>query len=118
VGQSLDAAYQVLRERGEPLTAQAITKIALDSGYLRTKGKTPWQTMKSKLSTNILTKGDTSLFMRSGKAMFALREWKGDVAEHVADRFQSSLRRGYSCFPRRNPPALCSHYRPLLGRLR
>jgi predicted NUDIX family phosphoesterase len=91
VGQFLDVAYRVLRERREPLTAKAITEIARTSGYLTTKGKTPGQTMKSKLSTDILKKGDTSLFMRSGKAMFALREWKGNISEHVADRFQKAL---------------------------
>jgi hypothetical protein len=48
--------------------------------------------MKSKLSTNILTKKERSLFMRTTKGQFALREWANeDQPEYVADRYQKAL---------------------------
>jgi predicted NUDIX family phosphoesterase len=46
--------------------------------------------MKAKLSVDILRKGMRSLFKRSEKGRFALREWS-DVQEHVADRYQKAL---------------------------
>lgn len=87
----LDAAYRVLRDRNEPLSAREIVHIALSNRYLQTDGKTPWQTMKSKLSTDILQHRERSRFMRSGEGLFALREWQGVLSEHVADRFQKAL---------------------------
>jgi predicted NUDIX family phosphoesterase len=47
--------------------------------------------MKSKLSTDILRFGGGSLFMRTGKGQFALREWKDRLNEHVADRYKKAL---------------------------
>ena len=87
----LKAAYDVLKNRQEPLTAREIASIATREHRLRTSGRTPWQTMKSKLSTDILRLGDRSLFMRTGKGQFALREWSKRLAEHVADRYQKAL---------------------------
>lgn len=91
MGVFLRAAYTVLLEHGAPLTAQEIVEIALRRGFLSTKGATPAQTMKSKLSTNILRHGSESLFMRSGKGRFALRGWNVQVSEFTADRFQKAL---------------------------
>jgi predicted NUDIX family phosphoesterase len=87
----LKAAYEVLQAAQKPLTAIEITKRAQDGGLLDSSGKTPWQTMKSKLSTNILTEGDRSAFMRAAKGTFALRGWKSAYPEHVADRYQKAL---------------------------
>lgn len=91
MGRFLTAAHQVLRERGEPLSAEEITSEALKKGHLSSDGKTPSQTMKAKLATEILRRGERSLFMRSGAGRFALREWEGRIPEHVADRFQAAL---------------------------
>src|SRR5207249_12066340 len=88
MGDFLTAAYQVLKMKGSPLTATEITSAAVESNLLDSHGLTPWQTMKSKLSTDILNRGDKSKFMRSDAGRFALREWKGTIAEHVADRYQ------------------------------
>ena len=87
----LKAAYEVLKARAEPLTAREITAIAREQQLLQTNGLTPWQTMKSKLSTNILRLGDRSQFMRAAQGQFALREWSGRLPEHVADRYQKAL---------------------------
>lgn len=87
----LKAAYEVLKDLGKPLTAREIASIALRDNRLQSGGRTPWQTMKSKLSTDILSSGQTSLFMRTEKGKFALREWKARFGEHVADRYQKAL---------------------------
>lgn len=90
MGVFLRSAYNVLKEEGRPLTAQQITTAAIEKGFLSTSGHTPSQTMKAKLSVDILRNGSRSLFKRSDKALFALREW-ADVNEHVADRYQKAL---------------------------
>ena len=87
----LGAAEAILLEFGEPMSARDITTRAIERGLLVTRGKTPWQTMKSKLSTDILTKGERSKFMRSESGTFALREWKTNLEEFVAPRYKKAL---------------------------
>ena len=91
MGVFLKAAYEVLHITKKPLTAPEIVEGARARGLLKTSGRTPEQTMKSKLATNILTNGDRSPFMRAAKGRFALREWKGEYPEHIADRYQKAL---------------------------
>ena len=91
MGKFTKAAYAVLSTAGRPLSAREIVEIAIRDGQLESSGKTPWQTMKSKLSTEILSRGSESAFMRAEKGRFALREWKGPLKEHVAERFQKAL---------------------------
>src|SRR5688500_18748079 len=91
MGAFLDAAFKVLNSAGEPLTAAEISSRAIEKGLLATRGHTPSQTMKSKLSTDILVKGDRSRFMRSAQGRFALRAWRDQMTEHVADRYQKAL---------------------------
>ncbi|MBK6708880.1 MAG: restriction endonuclease [Chloroflexi bacterium] len=66
----LDAAYQVLKEAGEPLHYTAIAQQALDAGLITPKGATPHATMGSRLYVD--TKKEDSLFQRTGKGFFAL----------------------------------------------
>jgi len=91
MGQFTKAAYEVLKREKRPLTAREIAEIAVKDGLLRTSGRTPWQTMKSKLSTNILSRGSESLFMRVEEGRFSLRAWKGFYSEHIASRFKKAL---------------------------
>lgn len=91
MGVFLDAAYKVLSAAGRPLTAREITLIAREQGLIVSTGKTPWQTMKARLATDILRHRDRSLFMRSDPGNFALREWRIRISEHLADRFQKAL---------------------------
>jgi predicted NUDIX family phosphoesterase len=91
MGMFLDVAYKVLKAEQRPLTAKEITDIGQSRGLLPSSGKTPFQTMKSKLSTDILERRDNSQFMRTEKGRFALREWKNELGEHVADRYQKAL---------------------------
>lgn len=90
MGHFLEVALKVLTEFKRPLSPREITDIGMERNWLKTHGKTPWQTMKSKLSTNILGKKENSVFMRAEKNKFALRVWE-QVPEYVADRFKKAL---------------------------
>ncbi len=81
----LDIAEIYLRRVGKPMSAREIVALATTDGMLRTKGLTPWQTMKSKLSTDILTRGEKSRFKRVFEGVFALRD--DSAAEYQAPRF-------------------------------
>jgi predicted NUDIX family phosphoesterase len=91
MGDFLDAAQRVLQHEGRPLAPKEITDIAITQGWLETKGETPHQTMKARLSDDILRYHDRSVFMRTGKGMFALRIWKADHGEYIADRYVKAL---------------------------
>lgn len=91
MGVFLKAAYEVLQITKQPLSPPEIVEAAMARGLLKTSGKTPEQTMKSKLAMNILKNGERSPFMRAAKGRFALREWKGTYPEHIADRYQKAL---------------------------
>ena len=68
----LEAAYQILREAGEPLHYREITQRALAKGLLQPSGLTPDATMGSRLYTD--TKQDESRFVRAGRGLFGLAE--------------------------------------------
>lgn len=90
MGIFLEAAYIVLTEEGKPLSADEIVTLAVRRGVLTSSGKTPVQTMKSKLSTDILKKRRKSVFKRASAGEFALREW-ASVKEYFAPRFTKAL---------------------------
>ena len=87
----LDAAEHVLRRAGSPLTPKDIVARATASGLLDSSGATPAQTLKAKLSTDILRRRDRSRFMRTEKNEFGLRVWKSDYTEYVARRYKKAL---------------------------
>jgi len=70
---------------------EEIIDLALRHGLIVSDGSTPAQTLKAKLSTDILRHRRSSRFMRTGKNQFGLREWEGRHQEYVADRFQKAL---------------------------
>ena len=69
-----EAAIQVLREVGQPLTAQQITEYLLSQGLWQTQGKTPHATVAAQLYTDIKKRGNASPFMQVGPNAFALRD--------------------------------------------
>lgn len=81
----LDVAEYYLRREARPLSAREIVVLAIGEGRLQTEGLTPWQTMKSKLSVDILSNGERSRFKRVFQALFALRDY--DENEYTAQRF-------------------------------
>jgi len=69
-----EAAYQVLKQVGKPLSANEVTSIALEQGIISTAGKTPSATMSAQLYVDIKRKGNGSKFVKVNKGKFALRE--------------------------------------------
>ena len=72
---ALEAIHTVLEQAGEPLHYKEITRRILDQGLLQTSGKTPWDSVHSRMAVDILTNGVDSRFQRTAKGIFALRAW-------------------------------------------
>jgi predicted NUDIX family phosphoesterase len=89
MGHFLDTAYIVLKNEKKPLSAHEITEKALMQNLLTTKGKTPHQSMKARISMDILRKKEQSAFQRTEAGTFALREWSTN--EYVAPRHKKGL---------------------------
>lgn len=87
----LEVAYKVLVEMDEPLSVKQITDIGLANGWLETIGRTPWETMKARLSTDIRRNKEESIFMRTDEGQFGLRQWKNRYKEYVAQHFEKSI---------------------------
>lgn len=70
------AAEETLRRIGRPMSAREVYSEAREAGLFSDafRGKTPEQTMKSKLSTHIIRYGDRSRFVRTSPGRFSLRE--------------------------------------------
>jgi restriction system protein len=75
-----EAALQVLREVGQPLTAQEITRRAIEQGVISPQGLTPDATMGAQLYTDINRRGATSVFRKEGRNLFGLAEWEKGVS--------------------------------------
>jgi predicted NUDIX family phosphoesterase len=90
MGHFLDVAYKVLAEVKKPLTPEEIVHTGLKYKWLVTRGKTPAESMRARLSTDILEEGEKSHFMRTSSGTFGLRKWESEVA-YVAPRFKKAL---------------------------
>lgn len=91
MGHFLDVAHRVLKLVDKPLTPEEITEIGLKKGWLVTKGKTPVESMRARLSTDILEGRGNSFFMRTRAGKFGLRIWADLESEYIAPRFKKSL---------------------------
>ncbi|MBN1643176.1 MAG: restriction endonuclease [Anaerolineae bacterium] len=75
----LEAAYEILREAGEPIHFREITERALQRGLVHTDGKTPAASLNAVITLDIKRAkdaGEQSRFVRAGRGMIGLREWK------------------------------------------
>ena len=81
MGQFLDIAETVLRKEATPLKPRQIVDRAKDEGLFSDKlsGKTPAQTMKAKLTVDVVTRGPLSRFVRTAPNTFYLRELLSDA---------------------------------------
>lgn len=72
----ITVALQVLRSELRPMSAKEILSIGIRDKLFSDKiaGKTPHQTLKSKLSVNVRRNGDNSPFVRTGPGKFYLRD--------------------------------------------
>ena len=68
----LDAAYEVLKKSGCPMSPADIIRPVLESGMWTTKGKTPEQTLGARLYVDIKKLGAKSRFVNVGNGRFAL----------------------------------------------
>ena len=67
---ALNAAYEVLKDAGEPLHYEEITKRMLDRRLWETRGNTPPATVRGELSTDIRKRGSASRFQRVKRGFF------------------------------------------------
>ena len=79
-----EAAEFVLGEVRRPLRPKEIVRLACEAGVLTTSGRTPEQTMKSKLSVDIRHRGAQSTFKRTEPGRFGLREWDEYQTYHAS----------------------------------
>lgn len=72
----LSVAATVLQTTRKPMTAKQIVGYAIEHGLFtdRVSGKTPHQTMKSKLSVDVRRNGEKSRFVRTRPGAFSIRE--------------------------------------------
>jgi hypothetical protein len=66
------AAEEVLREVGRPLHYTDITELALEAGYLKTRGRTPHNTMRARLSVDVRDNPE-SPFVQTAPGVYGLR---------------------------------------------
>ena len=69
---ALEAVGLILKEAGEPLRYEEITRRILERGLWKTKGKTPSATINARLAVEIKQNGVASDFVRTGAGCFAL----------------------------------------------
>jgi hypothetical protein len=67
----LDAAYEVLKATGEPMTCKEIVEEMLAKGLWKTSGHTPSATIYSAMLREIDAKPGESRFVKTGKGLFA-----------------------------------------------
>lgn len=69
----LDAAYRVLTEFGDELSANDLVQAILQKGYWRTEGKTPGNTLNAAMTREIKVKGEESRFAKGARGRFLAR---------------------------------------------
>ena len=67
------AAREVLEEVGHPPHYTDITQIALESGYLKSEGRTPHNTMRARLSVDVRD-NPTTPFVQRAPGVYGLEE--------------------------------------------
>jgi DNA-directed RNA polymerase delta subunit len=73
----LEAAYQILNRERTPLSAEDLTKIAIREQLVFSQGRTPGRTMGAQIYADIKRRGESSRFVKVGKAKFGLAQWEG-----------------------------------------
>lgn len=96
VSQFLTVAEIAIRDRKKPMSAKELYDYGRDNGLFSDSmsGRTPWQTMKSKLSVHIRTHGDNSIFVRTSPGRFYVRSLLNPALDEI-----------YESQPWRPPPS-------------
>ncbi len=69
-GGGLNAAQRVLAEAQEPMRIRDITKTAMENGWWKPGGKTPWATLAAAIGREIKDKGKQSRFKKTDRGLF------------------------------------------------
>ena len=95
---ALQAAEVALKEAGTPLHYKEITQRMIDRGLWQPDGKTPHATVSATITGEIKQNGAHSLFQRTDKGVYALRDWglpefhtSGEPADAEDDTQQTTL---------------------------
>jgi len=85
----------VLRQAGQPFSAQEITQQAIEQGLINPQGLTPDATMAAQLYTDINRRGTASAFRKEGRNLFGLAAWEKGVSgiARLAERQRREVKR-------------------------
>ena len=86
----LDAAAKVLKDAGEPLHYKKITLQAITCKLITPKGKTPTDSMKSRISVDIKNNGAGSRFVRTEAGVYGLNNVSSEKKKGKATTVQSN----------------------------
>ncbi|MFZ1553811.1 MAG: restriction endonuclease [Anaerolineae bacterium] len=86
----LDAAYSILHAAGRPLRFEEITEAALGRKLISPQGLTPEATMASRLYIDSLQ--EDSRFVRAGKGVFGLVQWRPEGIEAQVEKINRATR--------------------------
>jgi predicted NUDIX family phosphoesterase len=112
----LQVAYQLFQRSRHPMTSIELVDRGIQEGLFSDKraGKTPHQTMKSKLSVHIRRNGNASIFVRTAPGRYYLRELHSAQIQKrlpLFDIIDSASTEIYNAEPLHVPP---SHERVLV----
>lgn len=80
---TLQAAYQVLAEAGEPLHSNTIAQRMIAQGLWTTRGKTPGATVDAQIAVDIKANGAAARFRRIGRSTFTINR-NGEIPSVVS----------------------------------
>lgn len=88
----LRIAETILARADRPLSSRQIVDLALNDKIFsdRQSGKTPWQTMKARISEEIRQNGSRSMFVRTAPGQFQLRKQVSPSAVYESPPFRPS----------------------------
>lgn len=66
----LDAAYDILKSKGQPMSAKDMAMCLLEAGTWKPTGKTPDATLGARIYMDIKKHGESSRFAKAGKGLF------------------------------------------------
>lgn len=104
----LQVAYQLFQRFRQPMTPIELVDRGIQEGLFSDKraGKTPHQTMKSKLSVHIRRNGNASIFVRTAPGRYYLRELRSALKKlPLFDVIDSASTAIYNAEPLHVPPS-------------
>lgn len=91
----LKMAEIVLDDIGHSMSSRDIYNHGREKGLIKSKGKTPENTLRARLSEDLREKGNASIFIRTAANKFGLRKWihsNNNIVEYIAPKFEKDYR--------------------------